>query len=406
MYAVRCMAVCAGCRSNVEDLARFCPHCGIPLVPVPRRLGPGAELAVEDFGKAVLGHELGEGGMGIVYRAWLYYDPNGRLAGTPAHPVAVKVLHPLLRGKERARTMFRREAEALRRLAHPNIVHFFALTENRDHLALVMELVHGEPLSTVLFRAAQARPSPRAPCIPLALAWHTFAQLLGALAAVHALGILHRDVKPANVIVRPDGVVKLTDFGIARIPAEEAAATGGLAPGTGAYMSPEAVRGDRQDARSDLYSAAIVLYEMLAGRTPFDSPERSELMVRTAQLEDAPEPLSGLLDGAPVVLDVLMARALAKNPALRPASAVEFGDAFRAAFDLPATPGWSAQKELAELAKTLSGLEMPALPPTAPDPTVPDPVAERAAELRQDVLRSYTQPGGEEPAESKDSERR
>src|SRR6185436_2654586 len=158
--------------------------------------------------------------------------------------VAVKVLNPLLRGKERARTMFRREAEALRRLAHPNIVHFFALTADQDHLALVMELVHGEPLSSVLHRAAEARPSPRSPCIPLALAWHTFAQLLGALAAVHALGILHRDVKPANVIVRPDGVVKLTDFGIARIPAEEAAATGGLAPGTGAYMSPEAVRGE------------------------------------------------------------------------------------------------------------------------------------------------------------------
>jgi len=94
------MAVCAGCRSVVEDLARFCPQCGIPLVPAPRRLGPGSELNVEDFGRVVLGHELGEGGMGIVYRAWLYYDPNGRLAGTPPHPVAVKVLNPLLRGKD------------------------------------------------------------------------------------------------------------------------------------------------------------------------------------------------------------------------------------------------------------------------------------------------------------------
>jgi len=354
----------------------------------------------------VLGHELGEGGMGIVYRAWLYYDPNGTRAGTEPHPVAVKVLNPLLRGKERARAMFRREAEALRRLAHPNIVHFFALTEDHDHLAIVMELVHGEPLSSILHRAAQSRPSPRLPCIPLALAWHTFAQLLGALAAVHALGILHRDVKPANVIVRPDGVVKLTDFGIARIPAEEAAATGGLAPGTGAYMSPEAVRGDPQDARSDLYSAAIVLYEMLIGRTPFDAPERSELMVRTAQLDESAAPVTSFLDGAPPVLDVLMARALAKDPALRPASAIELGEAFRTALGLPVTPGWSAQQELAELAKTISGLDLPSLPPTAPDPTEPDPVLERAAELRADVLRSYTQPGGQEPPESKETERR
>jgi hypothetical protein len=70
------MAVCAGCRSVVEEDARFCPQCGAPILPMPRRLGPGAELAVEDFGRVVLGHELGEGGMGIVYRAWLYYDPE------------------------------------------------------------------------------------------------------------------------------------------------------------------------------------------------------------------------------------------------------------------------------------------------------------------------------------------
>ncbi len=400
------MAVCAGCRSSVDDDARFCPHCGVPIVPVPRRLGPGAELSVDGFGRAVLGHELGEGGMGVVYRAWLYYDPDGRLAGTPPHPVAVKVLHPLLRGKERARTMFRREAEALRRLSHPNIVHFFALTEDREHLALVMELVHGEPLSSLLVRAAQARPSPRAPCFPLSLAWHSFAQLLGALAAVHELGILHRDVKPANVIVRADGVVKLTDFGIARIPAEDAARTGGLAPGTGAYMSPEAVRGDRQDARSDLYSAAIVLYEMLTGRTPFDAPDRSELMVRTAQLDESPAPITSFLDGAPPVLDVLMARSLAKDPSLRPASAIELGEAFRTALGLPPTPGWSAQQELAALAKTISGLDLPAVPPTLPDPTEPDSIQERAAELRKDVLAAYTQPGALEPAESTERERR
>jgi serine/threonine-protein kinase len=400
------MAVCASCRSDVESGARFCPHCGFAMVPAGRRLGPGSELAVEDFGRAVLGHELGEGGMGIVYRAWLYYDPSGRLAGTPPHPVAVKVLHPMLRGKERARRMFRREAEALRRLSHPNIVHFFALTEDQEHLALVMELVHGEPLSSIVQRAVLARPTPRAPCIPLALAWHSFAQLLGALAAVHALGILHRDVKPANVIVRPDGVIKLTDFGIARIPAEDAAATGGLAPGTGAYMSPEAVRGEPQDARSDLYAAAIVLYEMLTGRTPFDAPERSELMVRTAQLDESAAPITSLVDGAPPVIDVLMARALAKDRSLRPASAVEFGEAFRSALGLPVTAGWSAQQELAALARTISEIDLPAVPPTAPDRNATDPVLERAAELRQDVLDAYAQPKDGEPPESQETERR
>ena len=171
-------------------------------------------------------------------------------------------------------------------------------------------------------------------------------------------------------------------------------------------MSPEAVRGDPQDARSDLYSAAIVLYEMLVGRTPFDAPGRSELLVRTAQLDESPAPVTSFLDGAPPVLDVLMARALAKDPSLRPASAIEFGEGLRSALGLPVSPGWSAQQELAELAKTISGLDLPSLPPTAPDPTEPDPVLERAAELRADVLRSYTQPGGQEPPESKESERR
>jgi eukaryotic-like serine/threonine-protein kinase len=386
------MAVCAGCHSSVEESARFCPHCGVPMPPpITRRMGPGAELAVEDFGRAVLGHELGEGGMGIVYRAWLYYDPHARFAGTAPHPVAVKVLHPLLRGRERARRMFRREAEALRRLAHPNIVHFFALTEEDGQLALVMELVQGEPLSSIISRAASVRPSPHAPVFPFLLAWHYFAQLLGALAAVHELGILHRDVKPANVIARADGVVKLTDFGIARIPTDEANATGAMAPGTGAYMSPEAVRGEKQDPRSDLYSAAIVLYEMLTGLTPFDRPERSEMMVRAAQLDEPPPPVTSLVPTAPPVVDLLMARALAKEPALRFGSAIEFGEAFRTGLGLPPTSGWAAQQELAELAKTISGLDLeaaPAVPPTVPDPH------ERAAELREDLVAAFQHPEG------------
>lgn len=374
------MPVCAGCQHDVETGASFCPFCGAPILPTPERLGPGSTLTVEDYGKAVLGHEIGQGGMGIVYRAWLYYDPAGRLAGSEPHPVAVKVLHPLLRGRERARRLFLREAEALRRLAHPNVVHFFALVDDGSELALVMELVQGEPLSTIVARGLASRPTPGAPCLPFVLAWHYFAQLLGALAAVHQLGILHRDVKPANVLVRSDGVVKLTDFGIARIPAEGAAATGGVAPGTGAYMSPEAVQGLDLDPRSDLYSAAIVLYEMLVGNSPFETPDRSEIAVRTAQLDEPPPPITRLVPSAPPVLDVLMAHALAKNPALRYPSALELGEAFRTALGLPLTEGWTAQKELAALAKTISGMELPEVPPTLSD------AQERAEALRGDLV--------------------
>jgi serine/threonine-protein kinase len=382
------MPVCVGCHGSVEEGASFCPFCGLPLTPSlapasAERLGPGSVFPVEDYGKVVLGHEIGQGGMGIVYRAWLYYDPTGRLAGSEPHPVAVKVLHPLLRGRERARRLFLREAEALRRLAHPNVVHFFSLLDDGSELAIVMELVQGEPLSSIIARGVGTRPSPASPCLPFVLAWHYFAQLLGALAAVHQLGILHRDVKPANVLVRSDGVVKLTDFGIARIPAEGAAATGGIAPGTGAYMSPEAVQGKELDARSDLYSAAIVLYEMLVGQSPFDTPERDEIQVRTAQLEEPPPPITRLISSAPPVLDVLMAHALAKDPAIRYPSALELGEAFRTALGLPLSEGWIAQKELAELAKTISGLVLPMVPPTLSD------AQERAEVLRGDVVLAF-----------------
>jgi serine/threonine-protein kinase len=369
--------VCAGCRSIVVDEARFCPHCGLAISRAKALIGPGAELDLEDWGRAVLGHTIGEGGMGVVYRGWLYYNPAGRFASTPPHPIAVKVLHPLLQGKARARKLFLREATALARLSHPNVVHFFGLSDFDGQLALVMELVHGEPLSDLIQRVrSESRRGPL-PALPLAQAWHYFSQLLGALAALHALGILHRDIKSSNLLVRGDGVVKLTDFGIAQIPAEEAKNTGGMAPGTGAYMSPEQVLNRPLDPRSDLYSAAIVLYEMLTGITPFDKPERDELMVRAAQVDEAPAPLSSFLKQAPPILDLLMARALAKDPALRYGSAIELGETFRTALGLPENAGWSLQQRLADVAKTMSELELPA--------PVREELGQRAAQVGTDL---------------------
>ncbi|MEZ4226636.1 MAG: serine/threonine-protein kinase [Polyangiaceae bacterium] len=376
------MAVCAGCRNVIEDQAVFCPLCGLRRV-VEQRVEPGASLDLS-WGKVVLGERIGEGGMGVVYRAWLYYNPDGPHAGTPEHPVAVKVLHPLLKSRERARRLFLGEAEALGRLSHPNIVHFFALYQDGGHLALVIELVDGSALNDIVERHAhRARPG-GLPCMPFMRAWHYFSQLLGALAAIHALGIIHRDVKPNNVLVRKDGVVKLTDFGIARLPADAARNTGGMAPGTGAYMAPEQVLGRDLDARADLYAAAIVLYEMLTGVTPFDSPTRNEIMVRTAQVEETPPPLSSLVPQAPPVLDVLFARALAKDPMHRYGSAIELGEAFREALSLPETNGWNAQQRLAENAQAISQLGLP----VAPNGTRPVPEA-TAKKLRTDVMKAY-----------------
>jgi serine/threonine-protein kinase len=357
--------------------------------------------------------------MGIVYRGWLYYNPAGRFAQVPPHPLALKVLHPLIRGKAKAEALFRHEAAILGQLSHPNIVHCFGLFEHDGELCIAMELVQGESLAELLQRAmahakSRAPGVAQLPVLPYAQAWHYLAQLLGSLESLHALGIVHRDVKSANVLIRTDDVAKLTDFGIARLPAELARQSGGMAPGTGAYMAPEQIMGQPLDARADLYAAAIVMFEMLTGTTPFDSPERTELAVRAAHLDEAPPPITRLVPGAPAALDLVFARGLAKHKALRYESARALGEAFRIALGFPESPGWKAQAELSQVAKTLSmamaatgggTAELAPLPRTEDDPAlaapspsaVPPPPAPAAVEAaladadryRTDVLTAF-----------------
>jgi eukaryotic-like serine/threonine-protein kinase len=346
--------LCGRCGLLVEAGARFCPGCGSSLAEPRGRLGRGSVISVQDFGTLTLQEPLGEGGMGVVHRGWIEYLPTGPRAGTPGHPVAVKVLRHELSTRQRSRAMFLREAAALERLGHPNVVRFVALTESAGRLAIVMELVQGEPLSSRIRTAFKKRAQARTPCLSVEQAWHYFAQLLGALAAVHTLGILHRDVKAASIMVRSDDVVKLSDFGIARLPESDPQGTGGMIVGTGAYMSPEQVRGQDLDARSDLYAAAIVFYEMLAGFTPFDAPDRDEVQIRNAQLDDAPRPLGELVESLPDELSVVLARGLAKDRRHRYGSALELGEACRLALGVPPGRVWPAQKEFAALARTLS----------------------------------------------------
>lgn len=361
-YMVLPVELCPSCQRPVAEAgASFCPHCGQPLPSAsPSPIGPGTELDLE-WGKVILGELIGEGGMGAVHQGWLFFAPASPAPAEarPPTPVAIKLLHRSLLRKERARTLFLREATALSRLDHPNVVRFYALVQRGAQLAIVMELVQGQSLAQVLARHAKAARLERRPCLSLPRTWHYLSQLLGALGAIHQLGILHRDIKPGNLLVDPVGVCKLTDFGIARLPLADAKATTGLAPGTGAYMSPEQVMAHPLDQRADLYGAGVVLYEMLTGVTPFDRPDRAELAVRAAQLNEAPARPSTLVDGLPPALDAVVVRALAKAREQRFATAVELGEAVRAALELPDSAGWAAQRSLVLQARSISRLVLP-----------------------------------------------
>jgi len=258
-------------------------------------------------------------------------------------------------------------------------------------LVLAMEYVVGDTLEEVIARhvaRAQLAGSGVLPGMAFRRAFYYFEQLLGALAATHALGMVHRDVKPSNVLIRQDGILKLTDFGIARLATSalaaptQAAQTSGFAAGTGAYMSPEQVLSQPLDGRSDLYAAALVLYEMLSGQQPFYRPGDTEFVIRQRQVEMPVPPIRTWLAQAPPALDALFARALAKDPAYRFASAIDMGNAFRVGLGLPDNPGWEAQQAFA-LAATHSQIE--------PTPSEPAHQAQqnRMATLREFVVKGY-----------------
>ena len=193
---------------------------------------------------------LGRGGMAEVYRA---FDTRRH------YPVAVKVLREDLAEDWDFVRRFQAEADSLGQLAHQNIVRFYSFEQDGRIAFIVMDYVEGDTLRSRLFEA-QGRPMAPAEVLPI------LRQIAAALEYAHAEGIIHRDVKPANIMFRADGTALLADFGIAK--AVDAATMTTAMPGTPAYMSPEQCRGDRLGVRSDVYSLGVVLYEMLAGRRP------------------------------------------------------------------------------------------------------------------------------------------
>jgi eukaryotic-like serine/threonine-protein kinase len=246
-------------------------------------------------GRYEVTHLIARGGMAQVYRAL-----DTRLG----RHVALKVLFPELSVDRTFVERFRREAQAAANLSHPNIVAVYDWGEDEGTYFIVMELITGTSLATAL-RAERTMPATRAATIA--------AQVASALAYAHRHGVVHRDIKPGNVLLTDEGQVKVTDFGIAQaVSTEEGLTMAGSVMGTAAYFSPEQAEGAVVDGRSDIYSLGVVLFEMLAGRPPYvgDSP----VAVASMHVRNEPPLLRDLSPAVPDALERVTMRALAKSP--------------------------------------------------------------------------------------------
>jgi tetratricopeptide (TPR) repeat protein/predicted Ser/Thr protein kinase len=274
---------------------------------------------------------LGRGGMGVVYRAH-----DVRLE----RDVALKVLPPGQLGDEARRQRFLREARSASALSHTNIVTIYEIDSDDGVDFIAMELVQGRPLSDCL--------SPGGMDLDRATAYAV--QVLEGMSAAHRAGLVHRDLKPGNLMIRDDGAVKILDFGLAKLRAAEHAETEmaltaeGLVMGTVAYMSPEQARGDPVGPSSDVFSIGVILYEMVVGRLPFRG---SGLSAVHALFEGRFEPVLQVRPDCPPRLEQVIAKALQPEPLARYASAGEMLDHLRGTPGQPSSAGFAAPTAVA-----------------------------------------------------------
>jgi serine/threonine-protein kinase len=307
--------------------------------------------------------------MASVYRG---YDQ------TLGRTVAIKILKADLAGDAAFRTRFRLEAQAASRMAHPTIVRVFDAGEDsetgvdgveRPVPYIVMELVHGRLLKDVIGQGN----------VPIDDALRYVDGILEALEYSHRAGVVHRDIKPGNVMITESGRVKVMDFGIARAVSDSSSTVAETTAivGTAAYFSPEQAKGESVDARADVYSTGVVLYELLTGRTPFrgDTP----VAVAYQHVSEAPLPPSEIDESIPRALDAIVLRALAKDPFQRPQDAASF----REALDETADGRAPSKRQMSALSNELYG----------PNPRQAAETARSLRQLSTDTTMRRTQAG-------------
>lgn len=291
---------CPKCHSENPADTKFCGECGTPLSPskeisVTKTLKPTPKIHEERIvaGKYRITQKMGEGGMGVVYKA-----EDTKLNRS----VALKFLAPELTKNEAARERFTQEAQAASALDHPNICTVHEINETEDNQVFIaMACYEGESLKDKIATG---------PLEPEEV-FNIAIQVAQGLAKAHTRGIVHRDVKPANVMITTDGIAKILDFGLAKLSGQVRLTQTGTTMGTVAYMSPEQAQGGEVDQRTDIWSLGVMIYEMLTGTLPFKGDH--EQMVIYSVLNETPAPLGKLRKNIPEDLGKVIQKALAKN---------------------------------------------------------------------------------------------
>jgi serine/threonine protein kinase/tetratricopeptide (TPR) repeat protein len=265
-------------------------------------------MELHRLGKYEIVHKIGQGAMGEVYKA---HDPILN------RDVAIKTMSAAIGADDELRKRFHREAQSAARLNHPNIITVYDFGEEQGKIYMAMELLEGNDLKDLI-----GRHTPHSLDQKLGL----MEQIAEGLAFAHAKDVVHRDLKPANIHIQPNGQIKIMDFGLAKLASSDMTRAG-MIMGTPNYMSPEQVRGEKADSRSDVFSLGAVFYELLANRKPFEADSLHAVLFQVMQNE--PEALLNLVPDVPPLLAQVVEKAMAKDSALRFRDAGELRDALR-----------------------------------------------------------------------------